>query len=386
MTTPKKGTSLLYDLIAEAQKYPDAVRLGRGDPDFDTPAHIIAAANKAMFDHGSDPVPPAGLPALREAIAARVKRVNNIDADPATEIVVTNGGQEAIFLMILATLGPGDELIAPDPNYGSYYNGLEFVGGRKISVPIHIDEGFQVDPERMRAAITDKSRAILLISPNNPTGSVVPPHNVRRLVEIAEEHDLFILADDIYDQFIYDDFEHLSPASVPGAKDRSLTLNAVSKTYAMTGWRVGWITGPADLITQVKQLKSATTGATSIVAQYAALAALTGPQSVVDEMKAAYVHRRRIILDALDALGFAYGPSQGGQFVFADIRPTGLSATELAYRLLREQQVLVTPGRAFTGSEDWDSYMRFTYLQPAASLHEGMRRLTAFVESLRAGA
>jgi aspartate/methionine/tyrosine aminotransferase len=189
-------------------------------------------------------------------------------------------------------------------------------------VSSYAKDDFQVDPERIRAAITDRTRAMLRVSPNNPNGSVIPPKNVRRLLKIAQEHDLIILADDIYDVFVFDDYEHLSPASLPGGKERTLTLNALSKTYAMTGWRTGWVVGPADLMAQVRQLKAATTGATSIIAQHAALAALTGPQDTVNEMREAYVRRRRIVLDALDNMGIPYGASQGGQFVFADISAT----------------------------------------------------------------
>ena len=382
MTRQKDGTSLLYTLMAEAQQYPDAILLGRGDPDFDTPAHIIAAARQAMEQHANDYTPPEGLLPLRQAIADRVKRVNNIDVDPETEVVVTNGGQEALCLMVLTVIGPGDALVAPDPNYSTYYDALHFAGGTKIGVPIHVADNFQIDPEQMRAAITDRTRALLLVSPNNPNGSVVPRANVQRLVEIAQEQDLIIIADDIYDQFIFDDSEHVSAASLPGGKERTLSLNAVSKTYAMTGWRAGWIVGPADLMAQVKQLKAAITGATSIVAQYAALAALTGPQSVVDDMRATYLRRRRIVLDALDDMGLRYGPSQGGQFVFVDISPTGLGSGELVQKFIREEHVLASPGIGFTGSKDWDNYIRITFLQPEEKLQEGLRRVKRVIDNI----
>ena len=219
--------------------------MGRGDPDFDTPAHIVAAAKQAMIHHQADVAPAAGLPALREAIAARVKRVNNIDVDPASEVVVTNGGQEALFLMVLATLGEGDELIVPEPNYNTYADSLAFAGGVKVAVQTGHEEDFRADPAAVRAAITEKTRALLLVSPNNPAANVISPADMRALVNIAIEHDLMILADDIYDLFVYDDFVHTSPASLPGGKERSLTLNALSKSYSMTGWRLGWIVGPA---------------------------------------------------------------------------------------------------------------------------------------------
>ena len=382
MTNQQEGTSMLYALLAEARNYPDAILLGRGDPDFDTPPHIIEAAQEAMIKHGNDFTPSEGILPLRQAIAERVKRINNIDLDPETEIVVTNGGQEALLLMVLTVISPGDEMLGPDPNYNTYYDALNFAGGIKVAVSSHVEDNFQIDPERMKAAITDRTRAMLLVSPNNPSGSVIPRDNVRRLLEIAQEHDLIILADDIYDQFVYDGYEHVSPASLPGGKERTLTLNALSKTYAMTGWRVGWLAGPADLMAQVKQLKAAMTGATSIVAQHAALAALTGPQDVVAEMYQTYLSRRRTVLDALENMGLPCGPSQGGQFIFADISSTGLSSGELAQRLVTEQHVVASPGIVFTRDKEWDNYIRITFLQPEETLREGLRRFKAVVDTV----
>ncbi len=367
------GTNLLYQLIAEARTYDDVIVMGRGDPDFDTPAHIVEAAKFAMIHHQADVAPPAGLPALREAIAARVKRVNNIDVDPASEVVVTNGGQEALFLMVLAALGEGDELIVPEPNYNTYADSLAFAGGVKVAVQTAHEADFRADPAVVRAAITEKTRALLLVSPNNPAANVISPADMRALVDIAIEHDLMILADDIYDLFVYDDFVHTSPASLPGGKERSLTLNALSKAYSMTGWRLGWIVGPADLMARVAELKAAISGGTSIIAQHAGIAALTGPQDAVDMMAAAYARRRRLVLDALDEMGMQYGVPQGGQFVFANIAFTGMDSAEVAQRILSEQHVLAYPGSAF--SKERKDYLRMTFLQPEEQLVEGLRRM-----------
>ncbi|MGC8839346.1 MAG: pyridoxal phosphate-dependent aminotransferase, partial [Anaerolineae bacterium] len=270
--TQRRGTDLLYSLLAEARGYADAIVLGRGDPDFDTPPHIVEAARRAMLEHGNDYTPPEGILPLRQAIAERVQKVNGIVVDPETEVVVTNGGQEALFLMVISVIGEGDELLVPEPNYNTYNDALRFARGVKVGVPTLPEEDFRLVPQRMREAATERTRAMLLVSPNNPTGAVIPPDDVRELVRIAEEKDLLILADEIYDLFLYDGAEHLSPAAVPGGRERTLTLNALSKAFAMTGWRAGWIVGPADLMAQVRQCKAAVTGATSVVAQYAALA------------------------------------------------------------------------------------------------------------------
>lgn len=220
MTEQKKqGTDLLYSLIAQARGYDDTIILGRGDPDFDTPAHIIDAAAQAMRDHGDEYVPPAGILPLREAIARRVSTINDIDVDPATEVVVTNGGQEALFLMVLTALAAGDEMIVPEPNYNTYNNSLRFARGVKVGVPTFAENDFRVTPEQVKEVITERSRAVLLVSPNNPTAGVISPEDMKAFLEIAQRNDLIILADDIYDLFIYDDFEHVSPAALPGGKN-----------------------------------------------------------------------------------------------------------------------------------------------------------------------
>ncbi len=368
-----QGTNLLYQLIGEARGYDDVIIMGRGDPDFDTPPHIVAAAKEAMIKNHADYTPPEGLLALREAIAERVKRVNDIDVDPASEVVVTNGGQEALFLMVLAVIAPGDELIVPEPNYNTYADSLAFAGGRKVEVQTYAESDFRADPAEVRAAISDRTRALLLVSPNNPAASVISPADMREMLDIAIERDLMVIADDIYDLFVYDDYEHVSPASLPGGKERTLTLNALSKAYSMTGWRLGWIVGPADIMARVKELKAAISGGTSVISQHAGIAALTGPQDAVEMMAEAYRRRRRLVLDALDAMGMKYGLPQGGQFVFADIGFTGMDSGEVAQRILSEQHVLAYPGSAF--SKDRKDYLRMTFLQPEDQLIEGLERM-----------
>ena len=382
MTSKKQGTDLLYALIAEARTYSDTIILGRGDPDFDTPPHIVAAAREAMVHHANDYTPTEGILPLRQAIAERVERVNNINVDPETEVVVTNGGQEALFLMVLAVLGEGDELIVPEPNYNTYNDALRFARGVKVGVPTYAEENFRADPEKIRQAITERTRAILMVSPNNPCASVIAPDDVRAILNIAQEHDLMLLADDIYDLFIYDDYVHLDPASLPGGKARTLTLNALSKAFSMTGWRTGWIVGPADLMAQVKQLKAATTGATSVIAQHAALAALTGPQDALEAMRQTYVQRRRLVLDALDSMGISYGMPQGGQFVFADIGFTGMKCADLSQKILSEEHVLIYPGSAF--AKDRDNYLRLTFLQPEEKLRAGLARMKQAMDRILA--
>ena len=369
----KEGTDLLYALFAEAGTYDDAIIMGRGDPDFDTPEHIIAAGKEAMVNHYADYVPPEGLLSLRQAIAERTQRVNGFSVDPETEVVVTNGGQEALFLMVMATIGQGDEIIVPEPNYNTYHDAVNFAGGVKVAVNTFPDSDFRADPADVRAAVTDKTRALLLVSPNNPAANVISPDDMKAMLQIAIDYDLVILSDDIYDLFVYDDFEHINPSVLPGGKERTLTLNALSKAYSMTGWRLGWVVGPADLMTRVKDIKAALNGGTSVISQYAGLTALTASQEPVEMMADSYRRRRKMVLEALDEMGMSYGMPQGGQFVFADISFTGMGSADLAQKILTDQHVLAYPGEAF--SRDRRDYLRMTFLQPEEKLAEGLKRM-----------
>jgi aminotransferase len=367
------GTALFYSLIAKAKAL-DAIVLGRGDPDFDTPANIVEAANRAMQMDNLKPSPVEGLLDLRKAISERVKRINDIDVDPETGVVITNGGQEAIMLMVLASIGAiGDEMIVPEPNYSTYNDALEFAGGNKVGIPTLLEKDFAVDPGLVEQAVSDRSAALLLVSPNNPTASVIPTETMQTLANIAEKNDLIVLADDIYDQFIYDGGVHCSPQSLEAGKDRTLTLNAFSKAYAMTGWRLGWITGPPDLMAKVKTIKASVSGPANVVAQHAGIEALTGPSDALEDMKARYVRRRKVVLDAFDSMGIKYGMPQGGQFIFGDVSHLGIDSVELAARILEEEHVLIYPGGAF--APDSKYYVRVTFLQPEAKLKEGLERM-----------
>ena len=382
VTAKKQGTDLLYGLIAQAREYDDAVLLGRGDPDPDTPPHIVAAALAAIEEPEFGPTPLEGLPELRKAIADRVKRVNGINVDSHSEVIVTNGGQSALLLMILAALQPGDEIVVPMPTYNTYDDAIRIAGAVKVEVPTLVEEDFRVDPARVEAALTEKSRAILLVSPNNPSAGVIAPDDVRALVELAGERDLTILADEIYDLFLYN-AEHLSPGSVPGGRDRTLTLNAVSKSYAMTGWRLGWVVGPEKLARRVATLKAGLTGPTSLVSQRAALAALIGPQNSVTDFRNLYELRREIVMQAVTEMGFNFGQPRGGQFLFAHIGGLGIDSIALAQRVLDETHVLVYPGTAF--GQDWQSYIRITFLQPEDVLRDALGKVAEVVKSIRAG-
>lgn len=377
---PQRGTEVLYALIAEGRKYDDTIVLGRGDPDFDTPQHIIDAAREAMAMHSDEASPPEGILALRRAIADRVARVNGVVYDPETEVVFTNGGQEALTMMVFAVIGAGDEIIVPEPNYNTYKDAVAFAGGKTVSLVTSPKDGFRAHPDAVRALITPSTKAILLVSPNNPAASVISREDQVEFVAMAEEHGLVLIADDIYDLLTYDGVEHVGTAAVPGGRERTLTLNALSKTYAMTGWRTGWITGPASLMQHVRRLKAAMSGPASIVSQYAALAALTGPQDDMLAMRETYIRRRTVVLDALTAMGLPHGKPQGGQFVFVDVSRTGMDSIALAKKVLSEQHVLAYPGGAF--SPGMDDYVRITFLQSEEKLRDGLARMKRVIDAL----
>jgi aminotransferase len=375
------GTKLRYALMELAGQIPDAIALGRGDPDLNTPEHVIASVQAAVQTGRADVVaPPAGLPALRKAIADKLRTQNNIPVSEQ-DVVVTGGGQEALFLVIQALLDPGDEILVPDPRYTSYDDAIARTGGKMVLVPTYPEDNFDLRVDEVAARITPSTKALLIISPNNPTGSVVSSQNLRDLAKLAQERDLIVISDEIYERFIYPPSEQLSIASLPGMYERTITVNGFSKTYAMTGWRVGYIAAPAAFARVLTGLKAATTGSTSTVSQYAALAAATGPQAIVAEYYDIYQRRRQLMMDGLSALGFTYTEPQGAFFIYTNATSSGLSAFELSYLLLKEAHVLIFPGTAF--GEKWTDWLRISLLEPEDLLREALVRMEIVLSRYR---
>ncbi len=296
----ESGTELRYRLMEMAAGLDGVIPLGRGDPDLDTPAHIVQAAKDAIRRGAAQEMPPPeGLFELRQAIAAKLLRDNQIDVDPHREVLVATGGQEALFLIVQALVQPSDEILMPDPRYTSYDGAIQLAGGRVVPVPTYQEDDFDLQPEEVETRITPRTRMLLLITPSNPTSGVISPENLRRLAEIAIEHDLIVISDEIYEHYVYDDAQHLSIASLPGMAERTVTLNGVSKAYAMTGWRVGYVAGPATAIAAMRRLKIAASRATSAISQWAACAALAGPQACIADFHHIYDERRRVMMAGL---------------------------------------------------------------------------------------
>lgn len=361
----------------------DVIALGRGDPDFHTPAHIVEAAKAALDANAHHYTGPTGLPQLRAAIAADLKASYGLDYT-ADEIVVTAGVQESIMLCMLALCAPGDEVLITSPRFTTYDTAVHLCGGVPVPVPTHEKDDFALDVAEIEARTTPRTRMFVLVSPNNPTGAVTPPDVIRKIADLAVKHDILIIADEIYAKMIYAPNEHLSIATLPGMKERTITLNGFSKTYAMTGWRVGYLAAPLDFVEKVTEPRHTLSINTCTVSQHAALAALTGPQEPLTAMLADYAARRDWLMPALTAAGFTYGHPGGAFYIYTNISSTGMPAPEFCERLLRETGVMLFPGTMF--GDDSTDYIRISYLQPLPMIQEAMRRITAFAQSVRVAA
>lgn len=367
-------------MLGIAASRSDVIALGRGDPDFHTPAHIVEAAKAALDANAHHYTGPTGLPQLRTAISADLRASYGLDYTE-DEIVVTAGVQESIMLCMLALCAPGDEVLITSPRFTTYDTAVHLSGGVPVPVPTHEKDDFALDVAEIEARITPRTRMFVLVSPNNPTGAVTPPDVIRKIADLAVKHDILIIADEIYAKMIYAPNEHLSIATLPGMKERTITLNGFSKTYAMTGWRVGYLAAPLDFVEKVTEPRHTLSINTCTVSQHAALAALTGPQEPLQAMLADYAARRDWLMPALTAAGFTYGHPGGAFYIYTNISSTGMPAPDFCERLLRETGVMLFPGTMF--GDDSTDYIRISYLQPLPMIQEAMRRITAFAQSVR---
>ena len=373
------GTALRYALM-EMATGSDVIALGRGDPDLAMPAHIAAAAQQALRDGKSGPSPVAGLPELRQAIADKLRRENGVSAE-TDNIIVTTGGQEAVFLLMQVLLNPGDEVLVPDPRYTSYDQAIESAGGRMVMIPTTHEDAFNLQPEAVEAAITPRTQALLIVTPSNPTGGIVTEDRLRAIADIAIRHNIIVIADEIYEKFVYDGWQHFSIGSLPGMEERTITLNGFSKTYAMTGLRVGFLAAPQNFIQAMTRVKAVTTGPAATVSQQAGLAALQGPLEPLHEFQRIYGERRQAMMAGLTAMGLDYSDPRGAFFLWTNSSSTGIHATELSYLLLKEGRVLIFPGTGF--GENWGGYLRISLLQSTDLIHEALERMKTVIDRYR---
>jgi aspartate aminotransferase len=326
----------------------DVIDLGGGDPDFITPEHIRAAATEAMNAGDTHYVASAGIPGLRKAIADKLRSDNGIEVDPNGGVIVTPGGKQALFEAALAFVETGVDVLIPEPAWVSYGPMVELAGGTAVPVPLNPDDNWRLTGETLSAAWTPASRILLINSPNNPTGRVLDNAELAAVAAFAEERDLLIFSDEMYEKILYDGQRHTSIATLPGMAERTLVFNGLSKAYAMTGWRLGYVAGPRPYLEQIEKVHShSVTCATSFV-QKAGVVALTGPQEFIGQMVSAWDRRRRNLAKSLNTVNGIRCPLvEGAFYAFADIRGTGMTSTQAADLFLQEAHVAVTPGVAF---------------------------------------
>ena len=370
---PPSGIRKFFDLLASID---GVISLGVGEPDFVTPWRFREAAIYSIERGHTMYTSNYGLIELRREVAAYLARLYGVEYDPATEILITVGVSEGLDLAARATLDPGDQVIVPDPSYVSYAPCVVLAGGEVISVPTHRENDFQVTAAAIRERISPRTRAILIGFPNNPTGAIVEREELARIARLAADHDLLVFSDEIYARLVYG-VEHTCFAGLPGARERTVLLGGLSKSHAMTGWRVGFAAAPADLIEGMMKVHQYTVMCAPTAAQMAALEALRAGEDAVAEMVDDYDHRRRIMVGGLNDLGLDCFEPRGAFYAFPSIRRTGLTSEEFAERLLVEEKVAVVPGSAFGVAGE--GYVRCCYATAQREIEEALTRIGRFV-------
>src|SRR5215212_5974740 len=377
-SVPPSGIRRFFDIAATMD---DVISLGVGEPDFDTPRVIVEAGVESLREGRTHYTSNFGTVELRRALSRHLEDRYGVRYDPASEILITVGASEAVDLALRATCDPGDEVILHEPSYVAYVPAVVFAGGVVRHVATRFEDDFALDPAAVEAAITPATKALFLGYPCNPTGAVLPDEVQDELAAIAERHDLLVYSDEIYDRLAYGSYRHRAFSSLPGMRDRTILMGGFSKAYAMTGWRVGWMAGPAEIVEGILKIHQYTIMTAPTVAQDAALIAISEGEPEVARMLAEYDRRRRLIVDSLNAMGLETFEPRGAFYAFPRIASTGLDAETFSRRLLEEEHVAVVPGGAFgpSGAE----HIRACYATSYERLEEAMTRIGRFVERCR---
>ena len=373
------GTESAFEVLVRAReleaKGKEIIHLEIGEPDFSTPPNIVEAAAHALHNGWTHYGPPAGLPQLREAVADDTNQRLGITVDPA-EVVITPGGKPIMFFVILALVEPSDEVLYPNPGFPIYESMIRFVGGQAVPYGLREDRDFDVNVDEILEKITSHTRLLIVNSPHNPTGGVMSRAEVARLTQGLAGREIFVLSDEIYNRLIYEG-EHTSIAQFPGMKDWTIILNGFSKTYAMTGWRLGYGVMRTDLARQIALLMTNSNSCTSSFSQLAAVEALRGPQDSVDRMREEFRRRRAVIVEGLNRIpGFSCRQPHGAFYAFPNIRGTGLAARALADALLNEAGVACLAGPGF--GEWGEGYLRFSFANSIENLRKALERIEAW--------
>ena len=370
---PPSGIRRFFDIAATME---DVISLGIGEPDFVTPEPILRAGIEALERGETSYTSNAGLIELRSALSDHLDRLYGVSYDPASELLVSVGVSEALYLALTAIINPGDEVIVPQPCFVSYAPEVVFAGGVPVIVPTTVENGFQATTEAIVAAITPRTKALLIGYPSNPTGAVMGLQSLRDVAALAERHDLIVISDEIYDRLVYG-VEHVCFPSLPGMRERTILLQGFSKAYAMTGWRVGYVAAPAELLTLMYRVHQYTIMSAPTVAQYAALAAIQVGEPHVQEMASEYDRRRRLIVNGLNELGLTCFEPKGAFYAFPAVSVSGMDDNTFAERLLEEERVAVVPGSAFGAAGS--GYVRCCYATAYEKIEEALERLERFV-------
>lgn len=376
-TIQPSGIRKFFDIVSEME---DVISLGVGEPDFDTPWHIrdegIYTLEKGRTFYTSN----SGLKELRVAIAEYLRRRFEVSYDPLHEILVTVGGSEGIDVALRAMLDPGDEVLIPEPCYVSYVPCVVLADGVPVTIELKEENQFRLTKEELLAAITDKTKILVMPFPNNPTGGVMRREDLEEIAQVCIEKDIYVLSDEIYSELTYG-ADHVSIASLPGMKERTLLINGFSKSYAMTGWRLGYICGPQVIVKQMTKIHQFAIMCAPTNSQYAAVEALRHGDADVAQMRTAYDQRRRYLMHAFKEMGLSCFEPFGAFYVFPCIKEFGMSSDEFATRLLEEEHVAVVPGSAF--GDCGEGFVRISYAYSLENLKIAMERLSRFVSHLR---
>ncbi|MCB8818734.1 aminotransferase class I/II-fold pyridoxal phosphate-dependent enzyme [Desulfosporosinus shakirovi] len=373
-TLPPSGIRKFFDLVATMK---DVISLGVGEPDFVTPWTVRESGIFSLEEGQTMYTSNAGLFELRDELSHHLNKTLNLSYDPHHEILITSGASEAVDLVMRAVLGPGDVVLVPDPSYVSYAPCAILAGASVSYVPTYAKENFRMRVEDLARAYTPKAKLLVLSYPNNPTGAIMNREDLLPIADFVNEHDLLVLADDIYSDLTYDE-THVSFASLPGMRDRTLFVSGFSKSYAMTGWRIGYVAGHADLVQGMTKIHQYTMLCAPIMGQFAAIEALRSANEAKNDMVTAYDRRRRLMVHGFRQMGLDCFEPLGAFYVFPDISKTKLSSEEFAEQLLIEEQVAVVPGTAFGPSGE--GHIRCSYAYSMEQLQEALKRISHFVE------
>ncbi len=373
-SVPPSGIRRFFDIAATM---PDVISLGIGEPDFATPGDILRVGMHSLENGETHYTSNSGTIELRRALSDYIKRLYGVEYDPDSELLITVGVSEALYLALTAILNPGDEVIVPEPCFVAYAPEVTFAGGVPVTVPTFADNGFQVTAQAIEAAITPRTKALLIGYPNNPTGAVLSREILVEIAALAQRHDLLVISDEIYDRLVYG-VPHTQFASIDGARERAIVLSGFSKSHAMTGWRIGYAAAPAELLAAMRKIHQYTIMSAPTTAQVAAVAAIVVGEPHVEEMRQEYDRRRRLIVGGFNQLGLTCFEPRGAFYAFPNISASGMDDTVFAETLLAEEQVAMVPGSAF--GKSGAGFARASYATKYEKIEQALERLHNFMQ------